>query len=108
MTTGFTAALLPFLLVSAPGGSSLRVVRILRLLLGLFATAVMSQAGPEAEILKAYDAARPADHELGVFRLDWADSFNDAKTRAAREKRPIFLVCTTQLKDAGNLRDGHC
>lgn len=81
---------------------------VLRLLLALFVTALICRAGQGEEILKAYNAARPGDHELGVFRLDWADSFKDAKARAAKEKRPIFLVCTTQLKDAGNLRDGHC
>jgi hypothetical protein len=70
--------------------------------------AITSRATQPEDILRAYAAARPADHELGVFRLDWADSFNDAKARAAKEKRPVFLVCTTQLKDAGNLRDGHC
>ena len=78
------------------------------LLLAFFIAALASQATQPEEILKAYAAARPADHELGVFQLDWADSFKDAKARAAKEKRPIFLVCTTQLKDAGNLRDGHC
>jgi len=74
----------------------------------LAAGTLPSQAGQPSEILKAYEAARPADRELGVFQLDWADSFKDAKARAARENRPIFLVCTTQLKDAGNLREGHC
>ncbi|HKQ40623.1 MAG TPA: hypothetical protein VJ063_21310 [Verrucomicrobiae bacterium] len=77
-------------------------------LLLLFVAALTSQAAQPADILKAYEAARPADRELGVFQLDWADSFKHAKTRAAKENRPIFLVCTTQLKDAGNLRDGHC
>ena len=77
--------------------------------LSLFFVAVLTAyAAQEQDILKAYEAARPADHELGVFQLDWADSFKEAKARAAREKRPIFLVSTTQLKDAGNLRDGHC
>ena len=36
----------------------------------------------------AYQAARPADRELGVFQLDWARSFKDARERAAKEKRP--------------------
>jgi hypothetical protein len=59
-------------------------------------------------VLSAYQAARPADRELGAFRLDWAGSLKEAKTRAAREKRPIFFVSTMQLKDAGDLRGGHC
>ena len=81
---------------------------LLRLLLAFFAVVLASSAAQEEDILKAYEAARPADRDLGVFQLDWADSFKQAKARAAREQRPIFLVCTTQLKDAGNLRDGHC
>ena len=83
-------------------------MRLPCLLLGFLVSAISSHATESEDILKAYAAGRPADHELGVFQLDWADSFKDAKARAAREKRPIFLVCTTQLKDAGNLRDGHC
>lgn len=66
---------------------------------------------PEADagrILAAYQAARPPDRDLGVFRLDWAASLKEAKARAAREKRPIFFVSTTQLKDAGDLKGGHC
>ena len=31
-----------------------------------------------------------------------------ATARAAKEKRPIFFVSTMQLKDAGDLRGGHC
>ena len=81
---------------------------LLHLFVAFFAVVLASLAAEEEDILKAYEAARPADRDLGVFQLDWADSFKQAKARAAREQRPIFLVCTTQLKDAGNLRDGHC
>ncbi len=83
-------------------------MRMLCLLLVSFVAVLTSQAAEPQDILKAFEAARPADRELGVFELDWAESFKEAKARAAKEKRPIFLVCTTQLKDAGNLRDGHC
>lgn len=81
----------------------------MRLFIALFAVALLAaEAAPGDDILAAYEAARPSDREMGVFRLDWADSFKHAKARAAKEKRPIFLVCTTQLKEAGNLREGHC
>jgi hypothetical protein len=64
---------------------------------------------PEASrILDAYEAARPADEELGLFRLDWAGSLKEAKARAVKEGRPIFFVSTTQLERAGDLRGGHC
>ena len=68
-------------------------------------------AGPDTEarqIRDAYEAARPADRDLGVFRLDWVGSLKEARERATREKRPIFFVATMQLKDAGNLQSGHC
>jgi len=83
-------------------------VRVLCLLAAFVVAVLTARAAQEQDILKAYEAARPADHDLGVFQLDWADSFKDAQARAAKERRPIFLICTTQLKDAGNLRDGHC
>ena len=69
---------------------------------------VLSHASDTQRILDAFSAARPAERDLGVFKLDWADSLKDAKARAAKERRPIFFVSTTQLKEAGNLRDGHC
>jgi hypothetical protein len=69
---------------------------------------VGAQAGDTPRILAAYQAARPADAELGLYRLDWEDSLQSAKERAAKEKRPIFFVSTMQLKDAGDLRGGHC
>ena len=59
-------------------------------------------------VLEAYQAARPTAAELRVFQLDWAGSLQEAKARAAREKRPVFFVSTTQLEDAGDLRAGHC
>jgi len=64
---------------------------------------------PEAQrILEAFQAARPPDRDLGVFRLDWAASLKDARARAAKERRPIFFVSTMQLKEAGDLKGGHC
>jgi hypothetical protein len=87
----------------------------------MLCTAVPSGAAPPATILPAtaadpavtrvldaYQAARPTANELRVFLLDWAGSLKEAKERAAKEKRPIFFVSTTQLEDAGDLRAGHC
>lgn len=68
-----------------------------------------SAVRPEAErVLNAYQEARPPDRDLGVFRLDWAASLKEARARAAKENRPIFFVSTMQLKDAGDLKGGHC
>jgi hypothetical protein len=73
-----------------------------------FQSQTTATAADVKRVMDAYQAARPADRELGVFSLDWADSLKDAKARAAREKRPIFFVATTQLKEAGDLKGGHC
>lgn len=67
-----------------------------------------SRSAEAQRILDAYQAARPAEADLGIFRLDWAGSLAAAKARAAREGRPVFFVSTTQLKDAGDLKGGHC
>ena len=90
------------------------MARAFPLLLTLALTVPTAAALPPGEdadvrrIVDAYAAARPPDADLGVFMLDWAASLKDAKARAAREKRPVFFVSTTQLKDAGDLRGGHC
>ena len=57
-------------------------------------------------ILKAYEAARPPDKDLQVFKLDWSPSLTDAK--AAKDPRPIFLIGAEQTEDAGSLMTGHC
>jgi hypothetical protein len=63
----------------------------------------------EAEkILKKFDAARPADKDLAIFRLDWAPDLKEAKSRAAKEKRPMLLFVIQTLDKYGNLYNGHC
>ena len=82
----------------------------------LLVTAAAVGAAPEAsppnstvsQILARYEAARPRDVDLQLFALDWAGSLREAKERAAKEGRPILFVATTQLKEAGDLRGGHC
>jgi hypothetical protein len=59
-------------------------------------------------ILKAYEAARPSQAQLVMYKLDWAADLAEARARAAKEKRPIFFVATQQLEDAGSLFTGHC
>lgn len=59
-------------------------------------------------ILKAYEAAKPAEKDLQIYKLDWAPSLDEAKARAAKDPRPILLVCGEQLEDAGSFYTGHC
>jgi hypothetical protein len=78
------------------------------LLAGGAAAQVSSGSSEGRRVLEAHRAARPSDEALGVFKLDWAGSLAAAKARAAKEGRPILFVSTTQLKDAGDLKGGHC
>lgn len=71
------------------------------------ATSVLSAQDAEAKrILARYEAMRPSAAELGMYRLDWAASLDDALERAAREGRPIFLVVIHAKY--GDITGGHC
>jgi hypothetical protein len=57
-------------------------------------------------ILARYQAIRPAARDLGMYRLDWADSLDVALKRAAKEKRPICLIIIHAKY--GDIASGHC
>ena len=57
-------------------------------------------------ILARYQAIRPAARDLGMYRLDWADSIDVALKRAAKEKRPICLIIIHAKY--GDIASGHC
>lgn len=59
-----------------------------------------------AKVLDRFQAARPQAKELAIYRLDWVPTLQDAKVKAANEKRPILLVVVTN--SYGNMRSGHC
>lgn len=73
----------------------------------LFATATApGQDADVARTLEKHRSARPAEGELGIYRLSWTASLKEARERAAKEKRPVFLlVCTNSY---GNMFTGHC
>jgi hypothetical protein len=58
------------------------------------------------KVLKNYAEYRPADEQLGLYKLDWAKDLKEAKERAARERRPVLLLVVTN--SYGNLYTGHC
>lgn len=79
------------------------------LVLGVFSAAAASAETPSADVktvLDKYRFALPTAHDLTVYRLDWVASFNEAKQKAAREKRPILLIVVTN--SYGDLFSGHC
>ena len=58
------------------------------------------------KISEVYRSIRPTEEDLRIYRLSWAPSLEEARRRASKEKRPIFLlVCTNSY---GNMYTGHC
>ena len=79
----------------------------MNMILGLLLAVALQDKEAEG-ILSRYRSARPADSDLALYRLDWVEDLKTAKTRAAKEKRPILFIATRQLEDAGSLYTGHC
>ena len=73
------------------------------LLLAGFAAAEDTNA---KRILARYQSLRPAAKDLGMYRLDWADSLDIALKHAAKEKRPVCLIIIHAKY--GDIASGHC
>jgi len=69
-------------------------------------TVATAQDSQIKRVLVKYEAMRPSDQELAMYRLDWADSLEEAKQRAAKEGRPIFLIIIHAKY--GDISSGHC
>ena len=72
----------------------------------MVAWATVAQAGDVRDILQKFQTIRPQDKDLALYGLDWAPTLRDAKARAAKEHRPIFLIVVTN--SFGNIYTGHC
>lgn len=70
------------------------------------ATLLWAQDSDAERIRTRYDALRPKEHELSLFKLDWVVTLKAAKEKAAREGRPIFVI--TVENEHGGLYGGHC
>ena len=57
-------------------------------------------------ILARYQAIRPTAKDLGMYRLDWADSLDVALKRATKENRPVCLIIIHAKY--GDIASGHC
>ena len=80
---------------------------VLMLLTWLSLTAPLDAQTVDARrILKRFEAARPTERELTMYKLDWASSLNEAMRRAMREGRPIFLIIIHARY--GDIHSGHC
>ena len=67
---------------------------------------VTAADGGVKRIIARYQAIRPAAKDLGMYRLDWADSLDVALKRAAKENRPVCLIIIHAKY--GDIASGHC
>ena len=58
------------------------------------------------EILGLYQEKRPDARQLGIYRLDWADSIETALDRSRTEGRPVMLIVIHARY--GDISSGHC
>ena len=75
--------------------------------LGLLLASAL-QDGETARILRKYEALRPSDKDLAVYRLNWTHPFDEAVSRGEREGRPIFVMYVTNITAGTNFFTGHC
>jgi hypothetical protein len=57
-------------------------------------------------VLEKFQSVRPQETDLALYQLDWMPTLREAKEKAAKEDRPIFLVVVTN--SFGDLFSGHC
>ena len=74
----------------------------------LCALALLAQEGETDRILRKVREARPSDDALAIYRHDWAPTWEEARSRAAKEGRPVFLVVNTNISGPTNFYTGHC
>jgi hypothetical protein len=84
------------------------MLRISLCLVSLLTAMSISVAQDEGakQILARFDAIRPSANELAMYRLDWAESLDNALQRAAAERRPVFLIVIHAKY--GDVTSGHC
>ena len=59
------------------------------------------------ETLEQFARAKPGDRELAFYSLDWSPDLAEAKRRARKERRPIFLIANTNISAGCNFYTGH-
>jgi len=79
---------------------------ICALLTVLTATAGLANEPSVRQLLARYNAIRPDDDQLAMYRLDWVESLAAAQDLALLENRPVCLVVIHARY--GNITSGHC
>ena len=79
---------------------------VFALALAAVTAAAGAQTDEARQTLDRYRELKPTDDELAMYRLDWVNSLEAAKRRAAEESRPILVVAIHARY--GDLFTGHC
>lgn len=66
-----------------------------------------AQEDTAKRIQTRFEKAKPDAKRLAFYSLDWEMSLNDARKRAAKEKRPILIVLNTNITAGVNFFSGH-
>ena len=70
------------------------------------ATSAYAQSDEAKHALADFKSLRPTDDDLVMYRLDWAASFKAGQERAAKEKKPLFVIVIHARY--GECFTGHC
>ncbi|MAB89558.1 MAG: hypothetical protein VX913_14190 [Planctomycetota bacterium] len=88
---------------------------VMRSILGVVTAVLLGLSGVSRgqdaavpRILEKLEKARPADADMGFYRLDWSPSITDAKRRARKEGRPILFIWLTNKTGPTDFFTGHC
>lgn len=79
------------------------------LCLSLLASALpaVSQEARIRQIQQRFAAAKPDERALAFYSLDWAMNLAEARARAQKEDRPIFMILNTNISAGTNFFSGH-
>ena len=65
-----------------------------------------AQSDAAQRALDLFEATRPTDDDLGMYRMNWAPTLAGALERSKVEKKPVCLVIIHAKY--GDLYSGHC
>jgi hypothetical protein len=83
-------------------------VKKLAALVLLLSPRLAGAADPEVtRVLERFDRAKPDAKALAFYSLDWAPNLKEAQARAAKERRPVFLIVNTNITAGCNFFSGH-
>lgn len=68
---------------------------------------VAAQEPTVQRVLRQFETAKPTEQSMGFYSLNWVANLADAKARALKEQRPIFLILNTNITAGTNLYSGH-